>query len=414
MGPIIKKIAALYNTAALVFMNSVVLFLLGIFVLFVANQTGKMVDNARNNSPISKVIDIAKLENAYPRLNKSDINRLLSETWRERFLVYESFTQFREHNFKGRYVNIDKKGFRISKNQGPWPPASSSYNVFIFGGGTVFGYGISDDKTIASCLQKILSEETGRHINVYNFGRCFYYSTQERMLFEKLLISGNSPDLAIFIDGINDFANINDLPLFSSALKQNIGEGNLVSYNIQSRLEILQMSLDALPLIKHNKIDLLKKYNLVSLLEHLKTIKLSDIYSQEALNMIISNIINRYLENKRIIEAVSDKAGVNPVFVWQPIPFHNSEPGLDQPDIERILSLHLSKQGYPRMKKVIKDKNISWKNSFLWCADFQEKQNDLLNQTSLNYSEKLLETLANVIKDFILSRKFIDKTANNG
>ena len=35
MGPIIKRIAALYKTVALVFMNSVVLFLLGIFVLYI-------------------------------------------------------------------------------------------------------------------------------------------------------------------------------------------------------------------------------------------------------------------------------------------------------------------------------------------------------------------------------------------
>ena len=129
---------------------------------------------------------------------------LLKETWSRPFM-YEPFTQFKERPYRGNYVNIDNNGFRYTKNQGPWPPQSQNINIFLFGGSTTFGYGVSDNQTIASYLQQYLNEKLGRNVRVYNFGRGFYYLSQERVLYEQLLTSGFVPDIAIFIDGLNDF-----------------------------------------------------------------------------------------------------------------------------------------------------------------------------------------------------------------
>lgn len=143
------------------------------------------------------------LDQIYPDLRPHEIQDILEETWKARPFSYEPFTQFKEREFKGRFVNVDQNGFRVSKNQGVWPPDPDSYNVFLFGGSTTFGYGVPDDQTIASYLQDTLQTKMHKEVRVYNFGRGFYYWFQERVLFERLLRSGYSPDMAIFIDGYN-------------------------------------------------------------------------------------------------------------------------------------------------------------------------------------------------------------------
>src|SRR6185436_5392660 len=58
-----------------------------------------------------------------------------------------------------------------------------------------------------------------REPRVYNFGRGAYYSSQERALFEKLLVGGTVPDGAIFLDGLNDFMYYDDRPAMTVFLE---------------------------------------------------------------------------------------------------------------------------------------------------------------------------------------------------
>ena len=142
---------------------------------------------------------------AYPGWDRAEVDALLGETW-NRPLTFHPYTVFQEGESSGRYVNVDRRGFRHVENRGPWPPDTMNFNIFLFGGSTVFGYGLPDDLTIASRLQSIVDEVDPRTVRVYNFGCAYYFSTQERILFENLLVTGFVPDLAIFIDGLNDVA----------------------------------------------------------------------------------------------------------------------------------------------------------------------------------------------------------------
>jgi hypothetical protein len=64
---------------------------------------------------------------------------------------------------------------------------------------------VTDAQALGSQLQPLLRQKLGRPVVVYNFGQSKYGSTQERLLFEKLLLEGQKPDMAIFVDGLNDF-----------------------------------------------------------------------------------------------------------------------------------------------------------------------------------------------------------------
>ena len=152
-------------------------------------------------------ISIEALSSLYPDLTARDIGDLLQETWTDNAMVYEPFTLFKERPRRGKYVNVHPGGFRFSSMLGPWPPDRSRYvTVFVFGGSTTFGYGVRDEETVVSHLQRLVGDQQdSKPVRFYNFGRGFYFLSQERILFQQLLSAGVVSDVAIFIEGLIDF-----------------------------------------------------------------------------------------------------------------------------------------------------------------------------------------------------------------
>ena len=145
---------------------------------------------------------------------------------------WRPYVYWRREPFQGRYLNIDDGGLRRTWN----PPALPSHRqprVFVFGGSTMWGTGARDDYTIASWLSHLLAEKHGVAANVINFGEGGYLSTQELIALESELQDGNTPDLAVFLDGVNDvFAAFQN---GAAGIPQN--EGNRVrEFNIDQRI----------------------------------------------------------------------------------------------------------------------------------------------------------------------------------
>ena len=226
----------MYASGALVLLNTLVIFL-------VLNAAAYLVlslyEYLSESDPVSEKYGEERLETVYPHLNGDEIRELLQETW-SRSYVYEPFTQFRERVYQGEYVNVDINGYRISKDQAVWPPPAGELNIFLFGGSTTFGYGVEDSQTIASHLQDSMRSSLGRKVNVYNFGRGFYYSTQERILFEVLLSSGYVPDMAVFLDGLNDFYHYDGNPLYTERLGRYVS-GEIRRITFFSKLPITRL-----------------------------------------------------------------------------------------------------------------------------------------------------------------------------
>src|SRR5262249_35827913 len=161
------------------------------------------------------------VEQVYPGWSRKDILELLNEFYADYSLEYEPFTEFRERPRRKEYVTVDAAGFRVVKNQGPWPLDHSYTNIFVFGGSTTFGYGVTNEQTIPSYLQEAASSDRRvKGVRVYNFGRGFYFSSQETILFSLLLSANVVPDIAVFIDGLNDFVYLNREPEYSPRLRR--------------------------------------------------------------------------------------------------------------------------------------------------------------------------------------------------
>ncbi len=76
--------------------------------------------------------------------------------------------------------------------------------VAFFGGSVMFGVGQRDEHTIASEFARI-AEENGVPIEVHNYGFPAWVTWQEHQYMERLLASGEQYDMAVFLDGFNEF-----------------------------------------------------------------------------------------------------------------------------------------------------------------------------------------------------------------
>ena len=345
------------------------------------------------------------LEKIYPTLMGREVNLLLYETW-SRPYVYEPYTQFKERPFKGKYVNVHKAGFRITKDQGPWPPDPQNLNIFLFGGSTVFNYGVPDNQTIASCLQEIISSKSpaigpastrrlgeagearqGRQkpkakSYVYNFGRGNYFSSQEKILFQELLTSGFVPDLAIFIDGLNDFYYFDNEPLFTGRLKKfvdNKGKTLLVDLPLVNIIKDIKKVAD----VQHDKGN--ERYNDKELLE---------------------KVIKRYVVNKKLIESNALAFNVKTLFVWQPVPTYKYDLKYHIFSGKGFGKFLYSKYGYAYMGDYVKKNNMG--KNFLWLADSQENVKKPLYVDIDHYSAELSEDIAKRIYNFLIGSGVYD------
>ncbi len=81
----------------------------------------------------------------------------------------------------------------------------AKHKVFLFGGSTMFGYGVASDQTIGHYLQQ---KYAGTDTVVFNFGTNAYDQQREMDKLVYLLERGYVPDEVIFFDGVNDITHM--------------------------------------------------------------------------------------------------------------------------------------------------------------------------------------------------------------
>lgn len=388
-----EKLLKHYRTVATVFLNTILLLVLvnlliaGVFALKGEPKQG----SANPGIPFRHKEYHTSLSSVYPDLSPKEVTQLIRET-RQVPEVYEPYTQFREPLYKSKYVNVDSGGFRITKNQGPWPPFKDYYTVFMFGGSTTFGYGVTDSETIASYLQELLSKNAGLNAAVYNFGRCAYISCQERVLLEKLILDGFVPDLALFLDGLNDFVHWKGEPGYTTNLRKFMAEGEVpLGRRILRELPITKAFLSYTGGTVHRtENDSGDKTRLGPKDEF----------------QLLNQVIDRYRTNKRIIECVCAGFGIVPVFVWQPIPLYHYEmryhvfAGFNYPDFTPYV-----RPGYELMAQVVRSEPFG--PDFIWAADVQKDLKEPLYVDAFHYSAKMSRIIAEYIVASMIERKLV-------
>jgi hypothetical protein len=398
----LEKLKHFHRAVAALVLNTLILLLLvntPLFVFFSIKDKYTKKDQAA--SPDIPASQMKFLKEVHPNMNEGEINELRREmTSRLRSLTYDPYTAFREPPFAGKYLNEDVNGFRHVKNQGPWPPDKEKYfSVFLFGGSTTLGFGVPDDETIASHLQELLSAaEPDREVRVYNFGQASFYSTQERIFFERLITAGFVPDVAVFIDGLNDFYYYDDRPIFYERIKA------LVEGKTEKQAP-LPAVLARVPMVRAAgalKARLARR--LKSPAGEIKNqFPADETYNDRAK---IMRVIERYASHKRMVAAVAAVNKVKPVFVWQPVPLYNYDTRYHLFAADgRWGRYAYIKYGYPEMAEFVRRNPQG--DDFLWCADMQQNLTEPLYVDATHYSGKMSRMVAKEISDFIREKKVL-------
>jgi hypothetical protein len=392
----LEKLRGYYSAAAITLANTVVLLIIInviLFVIFAVHDRIRPKGHGAVNMVVARYGPV--LNQAYPGMSPEEILELLNESW-PLPLEFEPFTQFQELPHTGKYVNVSEAGYRLTKNQGAWPPDKTKFNVFLFGGSTTFNYGLPDDSTIASHLQELLPAAIHKDLRVYNFGHAFYYSTQERILFEKLISRGYVPDMAIFIDGTNEFARYKDEPNLTNRLR------DCVSGKMATRLP------DFLTNLPMWRAAVSLRIALNSRMSKRKAPSAIVPPSLEEREAAVHTTIVRYTQNKKMVEAVAAAYGVRALFVWQPVPTYKydvkyhlfystpeqKDPLADYGAPRTVRDLAL---GYAAMDGIVKGTGMG--RDFAWCADIQEKFKEPLYVDLLHYTSKFSGEVAKCITE---------------
>jgi hypothetical protein len=393
---VLRCVAAGYRALTLLLLSTAVAFVafnLALRPLFPPPSTVASAGEplrTQLEDPALRAVEVRRLQPFFPTLTAEEIGVLENESLNVFFgpFRYQAYTQFREAPRVGRFVNVDRAGFRRGRAQGSWPPDRRDFVVFVFGGSTTFGYGVPDDDTVPSYLQTQLGAAADRAVRVYNFGRGYYFSTQERVLFERLLLKGPRPDLAVFVDGLNDFYNRSGEPEFTARL------ADLMTEVQTPRPSKILRVLDELPIGRAAR----------WLRERLapRTAEVTPRRPEDS----IAAVVRRIRDNKRMADAVGRAYGVRTAWVWQPVPTYKYDVA-DHPFRGPNFAKHaLSARGYPVMARFAAAGRFG--DNFLWCADIQEGLREALYVDQVHYAPAMAERVAACIASQLRAHGLIE------
>ncbi len=214
--------------------------------------------------------------------------------------------------FTGRYLSVSADGRRGGIAPDAARAALGPYVVWVFGGSTVFGWGLPDSSTVPAFLQVALqAEKPTRQVEVIKFGVPWYNSSHETaLLLSNLRDSEDAPDRVVFLNGLND--------LVHSVFYQN--ESPLHPRLSEAWEEQLAGLFAGPPWIR-----LEPAFPPLRLLAKLQPAD-NPPFGGERLDgagdkpSSIRQAARRYERNHRAASALAESFGVDPLFLLQPVP----------------------------------------------------------------------------------------------
>jgi hypothetical protein len=391
---LLTRVRDSYRRAAILLLNTVVAFVaLNLLAAAILAVSATMAARTHRDLPTVEYAGLERLVKAYPGWAREDLVALLTETEQTRRFEYAPFTAFRTPACSGRYVNVSAAGYRLVRDQGPWPPDPAATNVFLFGGSTAYGFGLADADTLASQLQARLRAAPVRQpVNVYNFASPAYFSTQERILFEQLLLFGTVPDAAVFVDGLNDvnFADHRTPPYVWSDAK-----AGTLRQLVEQHHRREDLSLGLLAAARALPVSRLLWRSFGSLLPG-PQVAAYDTGSAE-------QVVRRWFRHRDLVRATAASNGVYPLFVWQPVPFYHYDLRCHLFAPELFLK---RPEAYERMRQEHAAGRTG--TDFLWLGDMQSGRCENFYVDEWHYTVAFTGEIAAAIQDALLKGRLLE------
>ena len=139
-----------------------------------------------------------------------ELSYYTAQPWSERYWdehgaalaqAYRPYVVWRSPAFAGELLNIDGEGRRATPGA---PCAPGSYEVWTFGGSSMWGWGAPDWGTIPAYLKEALESRRAADVCVVNLAENAFVSTQALVQLLLELQRGGRPELVLFYDGVNE------------------------------------------------------------------------------------------------------------------------------------------------------------------------------------------------------------------
>ncbi|MGE5476756.1 MAG: hypothetical protein ACM3Q1_08895 [Bacteroidales bacterium] len=335
---------------------------------------GKIRHNRAAATPSLSDQDIVRL---YDTDNPALYREVLAEIAHLGEAVYSPLVEYRLPAYSGRTLTVTAEGYR--GNGTAQDLAAPGAKVFVFGGSTTFGTGVTDGETLPAQLGEVL-KAAGKDVQVFNFGAPSYYSSQERIALERMLTNGVRPDVAVFVDGLSDFqtCQLPDRTAWSEQLEKATG--------VAARLPLTA--------------ELAQRSNLLAFSRWLIGDEPAEAPNRAAgcgTDAEVDKVIRRLDANRRMIAGMAEKLGFKVLFVQQPVPtFHYDNSKRAVPVKTELLAHHQnSAKGYPRMAEMRAAGQLL-ADSTLWLAELEPAEGNAYVDT-VHYSPRFNRALAEAI-----------------
>ncbi|MGE5547850.1 MAG: SGNH/GDSL hydrolase family protein [Solirubrobacterales bacterium] len=336
-------------------------------------------------SPVYSDDDIRRL---YGTDDPSRYRAVLAESWGLAETMYSPLVEYRMSPVKGKHYTVTEDNYRV--NGYLQDIKAPGLKVFVFGGSTTLGMGAADTETIPAYLEEQIRAE-GKQAQVFNFGTTGWTSTQERIALERFLTTGVVPDVAVFIDGLDDFAACT-LP-------------DVSAWN--ERLTQLTRARAHVPLA----VEVANRSNVVQLVRQ--------VASREAAAPVpgagrlcasdedVTRIARRLDTNRRLIAAAADRLGFKAVFVQQPVPTFHYDAAKRPVNVRpEALGAYLnSAKGYARMAEMKAAGQLS-EQGLLWLTELEPAEGNAYIDP-VHYSPRFNKAIAEAITRHILDNALL-------
>ena len=294
-------------------------------------------------------------------------------------MIYEPLTEFKEKPKNSKFVSASELGNRCIKiNLENCESAKGGENeIWIFGGSTVFGYGLKNNETIAAYLNELIRDK-----RVINFGQGYYNSNQSRIYFQNLLTFLPKPHAAIFLEGFNDFKN-NQINNYKSPTK------TALSNNYSILINNREASTNE-KIFKWFK-ERFNRLHFVKLIEQIRKNKSfntnTDSIKVDNLEEAYNTLVNRLMTNFTINKSIGEKFEIKILNILEPIALSKDRYSSSGLPVSYFKNFEKSIFHYKKIFEIIENND-----NFLNLID--------LYLVNLNIDEKMFVDRTHFSKDF--------------
>ena len=198
------------------------------------------------------------------------------------------------------------------------------------------------------------------------------------MLFEDLLAEGHVPAIAIFVDGVNEFYHWRGVPGWSDEI-------HALVEHARARGGILRATADIARRTPFGR-------TAEAISRRIGIDAGADAGGGDAPNEVndpvkLRGAIDRWLANKRLIEATAREFRVRAVFVWQPAPTHGYDltaHNLARGNLAYFRAHQRSHYGYALMETIRPTFGLG--KEVLWLDDIQRNRTENLYVDGMHYT----------------------------